>query len=117
MADVGGMTLKRELIESKEIRTEKEVYRAEYAGFDIQVRRDRQRCRIWVCPVDYAQRQVRLGLVDFYPKKVAELDELAEVLPGLLRMLAAALRVEGLDDLRGEHERMLDLQAGRLATK
>lgn len=47
-----------------------------------------------------------MPILDFRPKRVEELEALAELLPSVLRQLAAGLRAEGLTDLRSKYDLM-----------
>ena len=47
---------------------------------------------------------MRIPLLKFYPKHVDDLGRLADVLPQILREVAAGLREEGRIDLRSESD-------------
>ena len=50
-------------------------------------------------------KAMRMPFLSVYPKHVSELETMAEQLPSVLRQLAAALRAEGLEDMRSEFDK------------
>lgn len=62
--------------------------------------------RISVSPKDYTSS--RLGILEFSPKSVSDLETLADAAGPLLRELAAQLRAIGKEDLRSSFDRVCD---------
>lgn len=104
---------KKTVYEAKHETKKSETWSAELDGFDVYVHRDDDDSYdVGIYPNDwrgeFGQDHMRLSLVKFYPKNVAEFDALAERLPAVLRQLAELMRAEGLNDLRSSFDRQRD---------
>lgn len=92
------MDLAKSVSEKQETIKRSVTYTAEFGSWDVYVtQREGESWEISVC---YRPPGLRLSLLRFYPKRVGDLELLANELPQLLRETAEAMRREGLDDLR-----------------
>jgi len=80
-----------------------ETWTAEINGYYvILTRRDDGFCELSLAPVKWDMG--RLGILQCYPKRVADIEAFAEVAGALFREVAANLRDAGLNDMRSKHD-------------
>jgi hypothetical protein len=83
-----------------------ESWHSEINGYDVGVeRRDDGFTEVWISNFG---NSLRLPLLKFYPKRVADIEHVIEVLPDLLKATVIELRAAGLDDLRSRSDVMMD---------
>ena len=97
-----------------------EDWATEIDGYDVAVvREDDDLVSVSIWPNDWRRQghvdRLRLPVLKFYPKHVKELEALAELLPSVLRQLAAGMRVEELIDLRSRFDREMDQHDAEIA--
>jgi hypothetical protein len=109
------MTFKLRVDKQTEILKRRETLSAELCGYDVIVSTDEHSTHLSIAPV-YWQDGLRMGIINCYPKSVAELEKFAEVAGDLFRAIAKELREAGKDDLRTEHEKRMDEMQARFRT-
>lgn len=99
---------KHERKESESIVKARDEYSAVICDHDVFVSVDDDgTTSVSIAPNNW-QDGLRLPMLKFHPKNVAELERLADVGPDLFRKVAAELRAIGKEDLRSKWDKMSD---------
>jgi hypothetical protein len=98
---------KHEVSESTEVIKKRNTYTATVEGYIVILSRDDNGLtRVSIGPKEW--HSTRMGLIEMWPKSVADIEILAAAVPGLFKAIAAGLREVGLDDLRSDVDISID---------
>jgi hypothetical protein len=98
-------SFKKRVHKKERIVERSESYHADIEGYEVVFYDDENHgARLSIYPHDSGVFP-RAGIIEMRPERVVDIDNLAAVLPDLLRAIASHLRGLGKDDLRSRHSR------------